>query len=399
MLKLRLNSALGAGLVAAAFLAAPRWAAAADCPSDLPNPIYGTGGSAFTPAIAQLAAKLYGTITVFYADPSGCNAADAFVDDDYRITGTVHYWPNGNATAVDCTLPVEGVVADFGNQNSTAESCGYDGLPAGVGDFVGAAQSVNFVVNAASDQTSISREAAYFVFGFGGSAGQVAPWDVDANVFVRSRAAAVQLVMASALGIPADAFKGTSLQKNSETVSKVGTATDFNSAIGFVSAQNADLNRATLKTLAYQHTGQSCGYWPDSTPDAFDKINVRNGQYYLWTYNHFFARVDEDGEIENPNVRAFVNYFTDPDTAPEGLDPFEILVSSYNVPQCAMRVKRDEDVGPLSSYAPPNPCGCAFEKLATGETSCTPCAREGEKDECSEVGPSSTCRRGYCEAY
>ena len=84
--KLRLLGIAGVGGLG--LFVAPRAALAADCPTDLPNPIYGTGGSAFTPAIAQIAAKLAGTITVFWSDPSGCNAINAFAQSGYTITGS-----------------------------------------------------------------------------------------------------------------------------------------------------------------------------------------------------------------------------------------------------------------------------------------------------------------------
>jgi hypothetical protein len=401
---------LGVGCASAlSVLAITQLAAAADCPTDLPNPIYGTGGSAFTPAIAQIAAKLAGNITVFWADPSGCNAINAFAQSGYTITGSTSYWTSAG-TQVTCTLPTAGVPADFGNVNVDPTSCaGITKVPDGVGDFIGPAQSTNLIVNKASDYTSISAEAAYFVFGFGGAAGQVAPWTNDANVFVRSGLSAVHLLVSKAIGVPPTAFKGTLLTSNGQTVSAVsagsfpnpptGFVFDPLASIGYVSAQNADLNRATLKTLAYQHTGQDCGYWPDSTPEAFDKINVRDGRYYIWSYNHFLAKVDSNGEIINPNVRKFVGYITGAETPPAGLDPKAIIVSTYNIPLCAMHVKRDYDLGPLQCYAPPEPCDCQFEKLATGTTACTACETEGSKAECAEVGAKSTCRNGYCEAY
>jgi hypothetical protein len=398
-----------AGVGAFGGVFAPRAALAADCPTDLPNPIYGTGGSAFTPAIAQIAAKLAGDVTVFWSDPSGCNAINAFAQSGYTITGSSSYWTSAG-TQVTCTLPIAGVPADFGNINIDPTNCaGITKIPDGIGDFIGPAQSTNIVVNKSSDYTSISAEAAYFVFGFGASAGQVAPWTNDANVFIRSGLSAVHFLVSKAVGVPVNAFKGTLLTTNGQTVSAVaagsfpnpptGYVFDPLASIGYVSAQNADVNRATLKTLAYQHKGQEYGYWPDSAPDTFDKINVRDGQYYIWSYNHFLAKVDADGQIENPNVRKFVGIITGEEAPPSGLDPTAIITATYNIPLCAMHVKRESDLGPLQCYAHPDPCDCKFEKLATGATACTPCATEGSKTECAGVSAASTCRHGYCEAY
>ena len=80
---------------------------------------------------------------------------------------------------------------------------------------------------------------------------------------------------------------------NGRSVTLVATATNPEAAIGFVSGENADANRTTVRTLAFQHTEQRCGYWPDSTATSFDKRSVRDGLYWLWTTTHFFAPVKQ----------------------------------------------------------------------------------------------------------
>jgi hypothetical protein len=65
------------------------------------------------------------------------------------------------------------------------------------------------------------------------------------------------------------------------------------------------------------------------------------------------------------------------------------------VPDCAMRVSRDTEVGPLSSYMPPKSCECKFVSAATGvaePTGCTPCI---SNDDCTAAAPS--CNYGFCE--
>lgn len=66
----------------------------------------------------------------------------------------------------------------------------------------------------------------------------------------------------------------------------------------------------------------------------------------------------------------------------------ELEIRNGNVPQCAMRVWRNGDLGALYSRAPAAPCACYFEFIATGATTCAPCSA-------SVACPSSTvCRRG-----
>jgi hypothetical protein len=53
------------------------------------------------------------------------------------------------------------------------------------------------------------------------------------------------------------------------------------------------------------------------------------------------------------------------------------------------------DLGAISSFAPPKPCGCFFETVATGETpdACTVCEADTDCD------GDNKCNYGFCEAY
>jgi hypothetical protein len=57
-------------------------------------------------------------------------------------------------------------------------------------------------------------------------------------------------------------------------------------------------------------------------------------------------------------------------------------------------VKRTEEVGPLASFAFPGSCGCYYDKVANGTTSCTPCV---SKLDCTATAP--VCSYGYCETH
>ena len=59
-----------------------------------------------------------------------------------------------------------------------------------------------------------------------------------------------------------------------------------------------------------------------------------------------------------------------------------------------MRVSRTEEIGPLSSFAPSQACGCYYEKIANESTSCTPCQN---KTDCPAATPF--CNYGYCEMH
>ena len=166
-----------------------------------------------------------------------------------------------------------------------------------------------------------------------------------------------------------------------------------------------------MKTLAYQHFGQTCAYWPDSSESTLDKLNVRQGLYPLWTPGHFFAPVDTTGAVVNhrpgaseperaaiaERVERLIGYFSGELASPPSVTPPipQRVIAAGDIPLCAMQVTREGTVGAVSSYAPPEPCGCYFEAIATGKTEACPTCDVDE--DCATFAPK--CRHGYCEAY
>lgn len=381
-------AALAAGVVGAAGRAE-----AVDCAS-LPSPFYGIGGSAQRPLLARLATRLSALSqarTLIYQAPGACVGLNAVISNT-RITGQATYWTSQGTEAL-CDLPLTGQPPDFATLGNAATLCpGVTALPSGVGDFDGPITTWNVFVPRASSQQSISSEAAYFVFGFGRESG-VSPWIDESLIIRRDANSAAQIVLGLATGLPVERFRGVDAMTNGRSVSLVAMASNPEAAIGFASADNADANRATVRTLAWQQAGQTCGYWPDSSATAFDKRNVREGLYWLWTGIHFFTRVDNAGVPVNANVRDMVAWFGGTTAPPEGVPILDLTIQSGTVPLCAMHVRRTSDLGPLASYAPPTPCGCYFDRVATGSTTCTPCTGNGQ---CA--GATPVCRNGFCEA-
>lgn len=387
-------------------------ARAAVC-SSLPNVIYGAGGSAQVPFIQQLAGQLSALATpatIVYSSGGGACAGYADLVTPTSITGTANYW-DSTGTEQTCTLDAAGDPVTFAVMGNGPELCtdlGADSggeVASGFEQFLGPVQSVDFVVPAQSDQTSISTEAAYFIWGFDASdaAHSVSPWTVPLDIFTRSSTSYVALFVALDTGVPAAtvARTGTQESSNQGTVTALTTAATngtYESAVGFVSGEVADENRGSITVLAYQHTGQTCGYYPDSTPNAFDKINVRTGQYWLWSPIHLFAAVQSATgsalDISDPATANFIGYVTGDVVPPSGVDVFGAEVDSSTVPRCAMQAWRDGDLTVPYSYAPPAPCDCEFEYLATGTTQCQTCADDGGAS-CPSTAP--VCRNGFCE--
>ncbi len=409
------KTALGARLGAFLLLLIPGTANAAPCPTDLPNPIYGSGGSAVTATLGAVATALAGLppgdrITILYWDPGACTGYHAFVDKD---TGSglatkpayFKYWDaSGKLTQCEATGNEELSFAHMGNTPALCPAKAP--LPAGFGRFTGPIQTVNIITHAQSEYDSISAEAFYHVYGFGpGAAGHsVAPWTVPEAIFSRPTNSFVHQILAAAFQVPPTAFKvpaANALSTNQLSVQNVfswGESSDPNQPLAYVSGSAADegADKNQVKTLALQYFDQTCGYLPDSSRTRKDKLNVRKGQYALFTPGQFYAKVAGGGGIANANVDKIVRWFDGSVAAPGGLDINKIIIQSGDIPLCAMQANRpDGDLNPIVSFAPPNPCNGYFEFTATGSTSLKSCS---DSTACNTAA-GEQCRFGFCEAY
>ncbi|RYE88329.1 MAG: hypothetical protein EOO75_13395 [Myxococcales bacterium] len=380
--------ALGGGLL----LSGQAWAV--DCAS-LPSPVYGRGGSAAKPTLGKIGGaltKVGGQPTLIYQAPGACFGINALLSGE-KMTGTASYWDAAGKEQT-CDLPLTGVDVDFANMGNSAVLCpGVTSLPAGIGDFSASVQAFDFLVPKASSQTVISSEAAYFVYGFGAQ-GQAEPWTDESQIIRRDENSAAQIFIGLSVGVPVSKFKGVDAKTNGNSVTLVSTSPSPEKAIGFASSEVADANRNVINVLAYKHRDQSCGYYPDSSANARDKLNVRTGQYQIWAPNHFFAKVGADGKISDPDTAKLIGYFTHETPDPAGFNSLELVIQAGAIPRCAMEVWREVDLAAPVSNAPAEPCGCFFDATATGTSSCQACPG-GQDSECSASSPH--CRFGYCE--
>jgi hypothetical protein len=328
--------------------------------------------------------------------------------DEMRPTlvGDARYYdPTVGQAPSTCTI-VQGdnILGDVGLSDVYQDSCAdfpqTHTLPDGIADFPGPNQVMTFVVPNASSQRVISHDAAYLIYGFGGNSNTVTPWVDHAAIFQRSAASGTQSMIAAAIGLDPAKWQGTGVLNANGAAGGSGdmirmlTAQNSNaltaeSSIGILSSDFADGIRNQLTILAYQHTGQKCAYWPDSTPTAFDKINVRDGHYPIWGPAHMLVSVGADKRPTNADVSTLVNYLAVEGPSVEALNA---QIDAKTVPQCAMKVKRSAEIGPYTPYKPTKPCGCYFEKRNGAGSNCVAC---------SDAAPCSAgqvCSFGYCEA-
>jgi hypothetical protein len=287
---------------------------------------------------------------------------------------------------------------------------------------------MTFAVASASTEQVISAEAAYMVFGFGAAttANTINPWNTPGDIYVRFWDSGTLEMIATAINLPGGKWVNATNKASVQTAGSAGTmgtnllssatksTPDTNATIGILASENYV---AGLRPLAFQAGGQSCGYLPDSSSTAHDKLNVRQGRYAIWGPEHLVVNVDSNGNTlgQNSNtasVQLVLNALVATSQAPAassadgGLTDAEegTIISAISapatgvIPQCAMQVTRSSEIGPEASYAPPAACSCAFEMAAgsvvAGHT-CTACTGTGA-GVCT--GSTPACHFGYCEA-
>ncbi len=361
------------------------------------NPVVIVAGTT-KPYVQALAAAIFNDtapITVIYKGRSSCDAWATMLQGQ-PVTGQASYWP-GSPTESFCALPDMGAQPDVIVADVFPSTCSQlpNGLPKDTGDFQGPVQTMEFVVPKASTQTSITAQAAYFVYGFGGGSG-VAPWTDPTFIFRLDDTSGTQAIIGTGIGVPASLWKGTNVAFSSQMVSSLSAVQSNNAdkTLGILSAVNmTDQVRVAIKPLAFQHYGQACAYYPDSSETSKDKRNVRDGHYALWGPVHLSTKLDGGGFPLKQNAKRIIDTLTGSSPAPKGLDLIETEALNSLVPTCAMHVARGAEVGPMKLATSPTPCGCYFELKAAGATSCKTC---GTPADCPASAP--TCSFGYCEA-
>jgi hypothetical protein len=345
-------------------------------------------------AVAPLLAKMNPPWTVVFAPQTSCKGAASMFDSDPTkhvikdISGNWAYYLGADGSQNYCVLGTGGATVDVGESDVFPETCGYPSTP-GIADYTGPIQAITFVVPSASSQKQISAAAAHLVFGAGGLSGRVAPWTNPQLYFVRSSGTGTIQLPSRAINVPPtqwwgiDRLSAANLLQSLEAVDP----TVAEQAIGVLSSDFADRARANVRELMFQEAGQSCGYLPDSSPESFDKANVRDGHYPIWGPIHLLT-ANPNG-VPSQAASALVTQFAVPRLDHALLDA--IIASGY-IPPCAMKVERATEMGPIMSYQPQFGCGCYFDSQVNGKSSCASC--NGPAD-CPSSAPA--CNYGYCE--
>jgi hypothetical protein len=390
-----------ATLAALALGSAPRPATAAPPTCDtLTNPLYLQVGDTQLNLMKRLGRALRDSaphpITLVWITSGSCTNIDAIVNRT-PITLTMSYtpstaedaaWDPATSAPLTCTPPTGGVVPDVANSNVFVSACP-TALPATVDKANGPVQAYVLAVPKASGQTAITSQEAYFVFGFG-MAGMVQPWVDETMMFIRTVTKSTLLSWAANITVPAARWKGVRYDGSPAVVSALKTATTPEAAIGILGAEVYDANRATLTSLAYRAKGQYAAYYPDSTSSATDKQNVRDGHYTVWSPTVWMETVS-GATPAKADAHYVIELLRGHAVSPApSFDPTDAIAKVGLVPDCAMKVTRAFEGGPLSLYTPATSCTCKFESLES-TTSCATCP--------TGTCTTGVCRGGFCEDH
>jgi ABC-type phosphate transport system substrate-binding protein len=384
-------------LTALAVLSLPSVALGAPC-EGIGNSVTLVGSSAVQPLIARLgqilAAQDAEEAKLFYNGSGSCAGVQAMLSPSgFRPTKLTQWLADG--TEVECDVPsgqrLDGMIGMSDVFPSTCIDLP-NGLPSTLADFHGPVQTMAFLVPRVSSEYTISAEAAYYVFGFGANSG-VSPWVDETATFHRGEESGTQRLIAQAIGVPPSRFRGIAAESSGDLVERLTAvaAEQTNSAIGFASSSVADSRRSTLRTLAFQNFGGTCALLPDRFASSREKYNVRRGAYPLWGPLHLLVAVNEDRQPLTSLSELILSFLLGTRSPAPGINVLELTAEANLIPQCAMRVSRQQEMGPATPFTPPQPCGCHFEQVTNGSNTCTSCASN------RDCAAPSFCSWGYCE--
>jgi hypothetical protein len=391
-------------LLIVAALAASAHAANPPC-AGLSNPIYVQAGDTQLNLLKRLGRALRDNtakpITLVFSTSGSCTNIDNFRHHTAAITAAMQYvpstaenasWLPTSATLL-CDPPTGGVFPDIGNSALFISSCDPTPPPNTVEEINGPVQAYVMAVPKASSQTAITFEEAYFVFGFG-TAGMVMPWIDETEMYIRTITKSTLLTWAANIAVPGAKWHGMRFDGSPMVEAALKGATNPEAAVGILGAEVYDADRVFFNELAFRAKDQYAAYWADSTSTSRDKQNVRDGHYTVWSPTVWMDNIDSVSKLPtNPDARYVIDLIAGHDVMPvPNFEAATIVARVGLVPDCAMRVQRAFDGGPLSHYKPSVSCVCSYLR----DVDNSPCATCDSSTPCAA---GTTCRNGYCEEF
>ncbi|MEP6864064.1 MAG: hypothetical protein ABJE66_25775 [Deltaproteobacteria bacterium] len=379
--------------------------------SDLPNPIYLQVGDTQLNLMKALGRQLRDNtakpITLVWVTSGSCANIDLMYHHNPQagITATMSYAPSQAeaatfttaSTPFTCTpTTTPALFPDIGNSALFNSACTQETPPSKLSLTIGPRQGYVLAMPRGTSETAITAEEAYFLFGFGPTMLQamsaaIMPWVDEGQLWIRLDSKSTLLAWAANISVPAAKWHGTKLNGSADVVNALLTSANPAAAIGILGSEVYDNLRGSLTVMAFRAFGQYAAYYPDSTATSRDKKNLRDGHYTVWSPTIWMLNTDGTNPV-NPDAKYVVDMIAGhPVTPAPTFEPNVTVAGVGLVPDCAMRVQRTFEGGPLSLYTPPTSCTCRYEATVDA-SSC---------DTCSATTPCATgiCRDGYCEEF
>jgi hypothetical protein len=368
--------------------------------------IYMSGSSNFKPLLTKLAPFIVSELklTPIFKVTTSCTGVrsmdpklagyqtDHFIRDPLAGSADTYAQFYMGDDPVNCLLGPGGVAVDVGESEIFPDTCGVVKNTVDVAENLGPILPIVLVVPQMSHARAISAETARQVFGGGGAA----PWNVPDRFYIRGPGTATLRLVGLAIGVGPMNFWGVD-QGSAEAMSRnLPIATPPDEAIGMIGTDLYDANRLSMRILGFRATGQDCAYGPDSVLPSKDKINVRDGHYPLWGRLHFFTALVGGIRISEA-ATAFVSQFALPVVPQKMLDAF---IDSSFVPDCAMKIRQDDELGVPVSEAPALSCSCYFDAYinkGVAPPGCDKCTEATVAADCKEP-KMPICNYGFCDA-
>jgi hypothetical protein len=323
-------------------------------------------------------------------------------------------WTTSDAERT-CTTSLAETPASLGISSIFPSSCPGANPPAFIGNFEGPVRAYGFVVLApwAATDLAIWAEEAYYAFGDGANNpvlyGGEPEWNDPTDFFLRPLTSGGLMAVAPNIDLsPAQltlelpdggSLDGRQLEPSWNAVFSGMLVTPGPGTIGLLPGDLYDTRRGSgISLLPFRAFGQTHAFYPDSTAISFDKQNVRDGHYTLWSPTMLLAVTDGATTPTDPAVSYIVAAVTGTPgaTPPDGgipIDGLGAVAAAGLTPTCAMQVQRASDGAPLTPYTPVAPCTCYFLSKAPAPALPASCVA------CSTSAPCATgaCFNGFCE--
>ncbi|MGZ3406124.1 MAG: hypothetical protein ACXVAN_06735 [Polyangia bacterium] len=388
-----------------------------------PNRVYVQAADTQVPVLKALGVKLRAQstpITIVYTPNGSCsNISFLYGNSDFTSNATgggTFFIPSSTfdpkTTPPTCTPPAVGMgkKADLGISIVFPDNVDCPTAPAKPSTVAvtrGPVQAMVFAVpggvgtNMGSTQTTITAEEAYLVAGLGPLKAMVSPWNDPQYFYGRVATKGTQISIGANIGVAASKWQliadaAHQIDQSGVVATSIAAQTATGNAdktLGILGVEVYDPARAMVHALAFRAFKQLKSYWPDSSPTTFDKKNVRDGHYPLWSYVEYLAPQAAGGGALNPAAQTIIDMLAgNAVTTNPPFEPLDLVVTAGLVPACAMKVQRSAEGGDLSNASTAQPCGCYYDaRVPSGTTTCTACT---DNSPCG----SGMCRHGYCEA-